>query len=707
MPITPAARGARARLRSPVSAKPATPEPSAAKLAAVNNALAVTPRDYQDAQRVLVNYSANLGRTQAAGSKGPNGAWTRGVLQAKQERVATGSLITVYSGHSKPTDKFFALKLRMQATLPGRSYPQQFDLIKFGTGGPVSTAQGTGAHQFESVLKYHVTDQALEAAIAKVAPSVPVKDLLTNGQFAVHGNWDNQGRSGHNWGDFDRHGIFPLTLASGVTVKAEPQIIVGLPPNQTNVQLDVSVPISAARKKKFPALDTKHAIFVSHLEAEGKARVPLTRFRELNDRSQKLASTNTAADMKQIFGAEARDWHVERVKKYDPKGVSMKPDKYGLLPVNPFIDVYLDNASRDLATNYIALRMRKVAGEKNNFTQINYKPGPGIRDAKTNVARRVESELIVRQEVARNPDMLLPLFNDAGEPLNPHNLGNEYVRQATGRTLPASINGQPGSRITQFSGIGSNRRYKFEQANKKTLVAFEASLDLCATLALDARGMPLRVDKNGVPDAKGDYFAVSVFGQIEPEANHMAGVVGGAASPKAPAGPEVANAVPITQGAAAPAGQVGPPSIHIHGLKDLNSSVFTTDPGYVQFDKVMPDFQQWLFSGKVGDRAGAYPTEQKNAIGQRLAGTIPMTPQEKQLYAQELEATRQFREKGSVQLRKLADGAEKKIVKAAAAFGGKGPKYEAVLAKEREAMWEAFGKLNPLDFIDMKSLPAP
>ncbi|MBX7114523.1 MAG: CYTH domain-containing protein [Myxococcaceae bacterium] len=676
-----------------------------AKPVDIASALAITPQDYAEGQQVLVNYANVQGRSIGSGQRAPNGSWNRGVLQVKQDRLGAGSLFTVYSGHNATQDSFRALTLRMRAT-PNGGYTQDRDLISFGGGQPVQTKHGPGNNQYESVLKYYVSDQELSNAISNVMPGTSVDAVLKSAQFAVHGNF----ASGHNWGNFDRHGIFQMKLASGPAPTPEPRIVVGLPPNQAKVELDISVPISDTRKAKFTALDTKEAAYVSHLEAEAKVRVPLTLFLELNRRVQDLANNPVPAEMQKIFANEAADWQVERVKKYDPKGVEMTPDKHGLLPVNPFHDIYLDNANRDLAKNFIALRMRSVAGEKNNFTQFNYKPGPGIRDNQTNVVRRLETEIIAKKEVSRNPSLMLPFFSDGNEALNPHNLGSQFVMSTTGRPLPAQVLGQPAADITQFSGIGSNRRYKFEVTNKKTLVAFEASLDLNTTLATDARGMPVRVDANGVVDPNGQYYAISTFGQAEPEANHMAGVVGGANTPHAPA-PAAAPPLPAAPAnGAATAGNtsLGPPATYIHSLNDLNSPVFKTDPGYVQFDKVMPAFQQWLFGGgKIGDRLGAMPTEQKNAIGQRLAGTVPMTAQEKQLYAQELEATRQFRLNASAILKPVVDAAEQEIAQAQHVFGGVGPRYEEAVAQAREKVWKAFSDLNPLDYVDLATLPPP
>ncbi len=680
---------------------------------------AVTSADFAEAQRVLVDYSSSTGRTQTAGVKdATTGAWNRGLLQAKQEHFNQGSLFTVYSGHAGPTDGFASLKFRMRVSGPQGQQPQVFDLHDFHTMGvKLPSQQGAGAYQHESVLKFYVPDAQLQAAMQKAMPNAKIDDLVQNAEFAIAGVWDNgnqQGKWNHSWGDFDRNGIIPFSFSNKPVIKTDMRVVVGLPPNQAKVELDISVPISAAMKKKFPIFNTPKAVFGSHLEAEGKARVPLTRFKEIYDRMQALAAQTDGAnspDMQAIFNTEAGDWTVERVKKYDPKGVALVPDKHGFLPVNEFNDISLDNAERDGAKHFIVLRIRRVAGEKNNFTQINSKPGPGVRNPTNNVSRRVEQELIVTPDVMRNPDLLLPFLNDKTEPLNPQNMSSTYVQNHTGAPFPASVLGRDDLRVTQFSGIGSNRRFKFEATNQKTLVAFEASLDLCATLPTDGRGMPIRVDANGKPDANGEYIALSTYGQFEPEANHMAGAVGGASTPPpataASAAPQAAASGPVAP--AAPAGAaVAAPVTFIHGLQDLHGSVFNTDPGYVQFDKVTPAFQQWLFQGKIGARNGAHPTDQKNGMGQRFAGMVPMSNFEQGLYAQELEASRQFRMNASKVLMPFVKAAEAEIAAAASKFGGTtAPEYLEALAVAREKVWAEFGKLNPLDFVDLGTLPPP
>ncbi|MBX7117196.1 MAG: hypothetical protein K1X64_22960 [Myxococcaceae bacterium] len=700
----------------------ATPEPKTVPVDNVAELTTVKPTDFVEAQRVLLDYSGSTGRPQSAGVKdAQTGAWSRGLLQAKQEHFNQGSLFTIYSGHAGPTDGFASLKFRMRVATPQGQAPQVFDLHDFHTMGvKLASQQGTGAHQHESVLKFYVPDAQLQASMQKAMPNTKIDDLIQNAEFAVAGVWDNgnqTGRWNHTWGDFDRDGIIPFSFSNKPVIKNDMRVVVGLPPNQTKVELDISVPISAAMKKKYPIFDTPKAVFGSHMEAEGKVRVPLSRFKEIYDRMQALAAQTDGAnspDMQAIFGNEAGDWTVERVKKYDPKGVAMVADKHGFLPVNEFNDISLDNAARDGAKHFIVLRIRRVAGEKNNFTQINSKPGPGVRNPINNVARRVEQELIVTADVMRNPDLLLPFLNDKTEPLNPQNMSSAYVQNHTGAPFPASVLGREDLRVTQFSGIGSNRRFKFELANQKTLVGFENSVDLCATMPTDGRGMPIRVDANGKPDANGEYIALSTYGQSEPEANHMAGAVGGASAQPPAAAPNPAPQAVASGPVAAAAGQAAPaaaavsaPVTYIHGLQDLHGPLFQTDPGYVQFDKVMPAFQQWLFQGKIGARNGAHPTDQKNAMGQRFAGMLPMSNFEQGLYAQELEASRQFRINASKVLMPFVKAAEADIAAAAAKFGTTAPEYLEALAVAREKVWAEFGKLNPLDFVDLTTLPPP
>lgn len=721
-PAEAPARAAASTDAKPAAAKPSTTSPRKASTRAVNavadqprdsisKLTTVTERDYVACQKLLTDYAKGKGRHTGGGcgQKQSGGAWSRGLLQVRQDRVGAGSLITVYSGHDQAPDKFASLKLRLELKPSGQSWNQQYDLVSLGTD--IATKPGKGPYKYESVLKFYVADKAVEAAIKEAVPGTTVASALKNGRFAVHGNW----QSGHNWGNFDRDGVFPFKTGAGEVKQAEAKIVVGMPPGQQNIELDVSVPISAALQAKYPALKTKNAIFVSHLEAEGKARVPLTRFTELMNKLLLAASTDPkdaadkAAAAKAIFGAEAGIWTIDRVKKYDPEGVAMAPDQHGLIPVNPFNDIYLDNNARQLTEHGIALRIRTVAGEKNSFTQINYKPGPGVRSTKTNVSNRVEAEIICAGEVFKNPHLLLPFLNDKDEPLNPHNLGSEFVRQKTGAALPARVATQKGTEITNFSSIGSNRRFKFEFHNTKTLVAFETSLDLCATLCLDARGLPVRVDADGKPDPKGQFFAMSVFAQVEPEANHMQGAVGGnAPAPKSPSAKPPASAQPAASGAAQSA--VAAPTTHIHGLQDLSSPVFKTDPGYAQFEKVMPSFQEWLFGADIGTRAGAMLTDQKNAIGQRLAGMVKLTPEEKRLYAQELAATAQFRASASAVLADAVQKAEADIAAAKTKFRGMpqmAGEIEKATAKAREAVWAAFGKINPLDHVDLTKLPKP
>ena len=95
-------------------------------------------------------------------------------------------------------------------------------------------------------------------------------------------------------------------------------------------------------------------------------------------------------------------------------------------------------------------------------------------------------------------------------------------------------------------------------------------------------------------------------------------------------------------------------------------------------------------------------------MGQRFAGTIELSPDEKRLYGQELAATKQFREKAASDLDAAVQKAEAKLAKAKSMYGrfaGAGPQLEEAQAEAREAVWEAFGKLNPLDFVDLGSLP--
>lgn len=672
-PATPVARPAP---RPTVAPRPTTPQAVASPAAA----LAATAADYSEAKAVLDAYSKGPGRAMSAGLRSTNGAWNRGLLRVKQAHDGTGSLLTVYSGHQANPDSFRTLNL--QVKINGRV----MDLFPLQAGPVPARFSGQG---FDSVLKFKISDADLNAALARVAPGMDVKALLKNAQFAVAGVW----QSGHTWGGFNRDGVFPLQLAGGAVSDPVPNIVVGMPSQASHVELDVRVPIHSTWRARHRILDIPQAAFIRHLEAEGKPQVRLTDFFELYRKLNVLGGTSPtdaaekSALMTRIFGNDAANWQAARVTKYDPKGVPMVADRYGLLPVNAFMDIYLDNANADLARLDIALRIRTVGGENNPFAQVNYKPGHGHFNPATNVSNRIEDELIVAAEVMDNPSLLTPLLNDPLLPVNPHQLGRQYAVQQ-GHDVPAVVANAPGSEIAQFSGIGSNRRFKFELENKKTLVAFEASADLCATLCVGGDGLPIRCDKDGNADPHGTFFQVSCFAQLEPEANHMQGAVGGAT----PAPP-------------APSGPVQAPTIHVHGLQDLQSPVFQTDPGYRQFNQVMPSFQETLFGAALGTPAGPKNSRQKNALGQALAGRVPLSAAEKQQYAQELEATRRFRAGAAPILEQALATYHRKVNDAAQRFASQPTEVTKAKNQARKELWAAFGTLNPLDYIDVASLP--
>src|SRR5687768_9156530 len=76
--------------------------------APVRDALSVSPGEYKLA------YAALMAATQGEKKKTPSAPWPRGLLQAKQAHVGSGSVFTLYSGHSEKNERFSHILLHVE-----------------------------------------------------------------------------------------------------------------------------------------------------------------------------------------------------------------------------------------------------------------------------------------------------------------------------------------------------------------------------------------------------------------------------------------------------------------------------------------------------------------------------------------------------------------------------------------------------------------
>ena len=294
--------------------------------------------------------------------------------------------------------------------------------------------------------------------------------------------------SGHDWGGFDRGGVFflPAPLDSqGRIVTSKSKSKATILPAARPTALDLAFTIPTTMTNIFNDRATKAGLKVggqvrSRVEGEGKFQITKTEY--LRIKRALIALSKDPSKAAEILGT---DWTIKFEERYLKKGADGKVLKGadGLPIPDPMVDTYYDNKNYDAAKKDMAIRYRWT--EQNQTGSWNFKPGIGRRED-SGIVYRVEYGVDTTDDKASS----LTAFADSFHPLNPF----QTIRTQVAGAKPSDFL-IPAVRI-------EDNRYKFKLVNKDNL-AIEISVD-------DVRAFDLRQGKAPVR-----YF------QLEMDIDHL------------------------------------------------------------------------------------------------------------------------------------------------------------------------------------------
>ncbi|MEK7356744.1 MAG: CYTH domain-containing protein, partial [Bdellovibrionota bacterium] len=295
---------------------------------------------------------------------------------------------------------------------------------------------------------------------------------------------------GHNWGGFDRGGVFflppPLDKQGKPMVLAPSASKAIQTPAARPTALDLAFNIPTAMTNIFNDRATGAGLKAggqirSRVEGEGKFQINQAEYLHIKKLLIELAADPAKAA--QILGP---DWSIkfeDRYMKKDAAGQVIKGADGQPIP-DPMVDTYYDNDKFDAAKNDMAFRYRWTEG--NQTGSWNFKPGIGRSEA-NGVMYRVEYGV----DTTDDKPSTLKAFADSFHPLNPFQIIRDVIPDA-----------KPSEFLKPAVRLEDNR-YKFKLHHKNNL-EIEISVD-------DVRAFDLR--KDGVPAR---YF------QIEMDIAHLA-----------------------------------------------------------------------------------------------------------------------------------------------------------------------------------------
>lgn len=326
-------------------------------------------------------------------------------------------------------------------------------------------------------LQKYFNDNAPNAKGLKVEPGMA---LVVKADFP----------SGHNWGGFDRGGVFFLPPRLGqngqVIVEqvsaAKESVMPAARPSALDLAFNIPTTVTNIYNDRTTGAGLKPGGQIrSRVEGEGKFQINQAEYAHIKKLLIEIA--NDPSKAAEILGP---DWTIkfeDRYMKKDASGAVIKGAD-GLPIPDPMVDTYYDNDKFDAAKNDMAFRYRWTEG--NQTGSWNFKPGIGRSDA-NGVMYRVEFGV----DTTDDKPSTLKAFADSFHPLNPF----QIIREVIPGTNPSEFL-KPAVRL-------EDNRYKFKLHHKNNL-EIEISID-------DVRAFDLRKGK-----------APARFYQLEMDIAHLA-----------------------------------------------------------------------------------------------------------------------------------------------------------------------------------------
>ncbi|MES2963198.1 MAG: hypothetical protein V4760_04850 [Bdellovibrionota bacterium] len=280
--------------------------------------------------------------------------------------------------------------------------------------------------------------------------------------------------SGHDWGGFDRGGVF--FLPPPLDAQGKPMEVVRTGKTASNLPtarpsaLDLAFNIPTTMTNIFNDRKTGAGLkpggqIRSRVEGEGKFQINQAEY--LHIKKLLIELSNDPKKAAELLGP---DWTIkfeDRYMKKDAAGQVIKGAD-GLPIPDPMVDTYYDNEKLEAAKNDMAIRYRWTEGNKTG--SWNFKPGIGRSDA-NGVMYRVE----FGGDTTDDKPSSIKAFADSFHPLNFW----QIIRQVIPGATPSEFL-KPAVRL-------EDNRYKFKLHHKNNL-EIEISVD-------DVRAFDLRKGK--------------------------------------------------------------------------------------------------------------------------------------------------------------------------------------------------------------------
>lgn len=643
---------------------PGTASNVAMKLVTHEVIAAPTPEQIARGTKLLTEYGKDAvgPRHSRVGTQGADGSWPGCFMTHEVKAVADGMELWVYTANAEMN-----MKLNMSLQLKVESEGATQDLfINLTPKTPVVVNPTGGAAGFMGIQKYVIKTADVNAYLEQNAPQATGLRLKPGANLVVTAQWPR----GHQWGSTNRDGVVKFqTAASSASGAAATQVSTT---SSGDYVQDLAVSYDSTIKSRYPMLNVPNGAYQSHIEQESKVRAPLSKIKALYDQHMLLAAPKTPEEQKKaselmgkLVGGDPTGWTLKPLEDFLIKDASgaVKLDAHGMAELKQFQDLCADTANRDLSKRGLLVRWRQVDQQNLQTDTLNIKlwepnahGANGLPTAKPgNVNNRLETGSQMVRGTSTNLPEQTKLFADKSEPLNPINRIRELAPE-----IDVCEPGKPDSELRPSMQIVA-RRHKFDLSNA-TGFSVEKSLDVVMGMPLDRNGLPLKVDDQGVADPNGKFYAIGVFGNYEGELNHLnlPGTTTGTnnaalwgrnavGTPTAVASNVRVNANNAAPGAGQEAWLAGlPPKAQVSGASRIHTYKDTQDPrgraqaDYKQFIAEETTFQEGML-GKLGDKDGAMPTEQKARMANLLAGTIPMMAAQRALYAEELAVSEKIR----------------------------------------------------------------
>ena len=400
----------------------------------------------------------------------------RGYIVVDAEPAVGGAKIKV-KVFQNTLNKKVVLSLYAAVNNGAQSSAVPIKLLDAGTPDPTFYIQ-----QHEFFLSY----AELDTFFGTAAPNAT--GLRSEPGMALAIKADFEG--GHNWGGFDRGGIFylptPLDQNGRLMVELNKPKVVdpSAPAAGRTTALDVAYPITQEMTNTYNDMKTKAGLKLngqirSRLEGEGKfqlsgvetpvvgprgGKTKLTQSEFIAAKKRLFDLVNDPAAQLATFGPGWKITPETRYYKKDAAGNFLK-DAHGLPIPDPMVDTYYDNAKLDAAANDMAIRYRWTEG--NQTGSWNFKPTGGRTDKKSGIVYRLEYGMDTTDD---KPETIRE-FVDSMHPLNPF----QVIRQIV-----------PGAKPSEFlypSAKVKDVRHKFKLEGPNNLI-IEISTDHVETTNL-------------------------------------------------------------------------------------------------------------------------------------------------------------------------------------------------------------------------------